>query len=111
MPSFARLAVCLISTFAECIISEAGDTACRMAHLRAAVAHVVSGCGNIALRVGNTDKTLYAVILKRGGNITVRTALLDGLQGLATAIGMGSLNIEKISKIQGKYPLISPDEF
>jgi hypothetical protein len=24
---------------------------------------------------------------------------------------MGSLNIEKISKIQGKYPLISPDEF
>ena len=76
LPSFARLAVCLISTFAECIISEAGDTACRMAHLRAAVAHVVSGCGNIALRVGNTDKTQYAVILKRGGNLTVRTALL-----------------------------------
>ena len=33
------------------------------------------------------------IILKRSGNLTVRTALLDGLQGLATAIGMGSLNI------------------
>ena len=72
---------------AECIISEAGDTACRMAHLRAAVAHVVSGCGNIALRVGNTDKTLYAVILKRGGNLTIRTTLLNGLHRLAAAVG------------------------
>ena len=27
----------------------------------------------------NTNKTLYAVILKRSGNLTVRTALLDGL--------------------------------
>ena len=87
LPSFARLAVCLISTFAECIISEAGDTACRMAHLRAAVAHVVSGCGNIALRVGNTDKTRYAVILKRGVNLTIRTTLLNGLHRLAAAVG------------------------
>ena len=73
--------------------------------------HVVSRGRYIALRVGDTDKTLYAVILKRGGNLTVRTALLDGLQGLATAIGMGSLNIEKISKKQeGSYPLIFPIE-
>ena len=73
--------------------------------------HVVSRGHYIALRVGDTDKALYAVILKRGGNLTVRTALLDGLQGLATAIGMGCLNMEKLSKIQGKYPLISPGEF
>ena len=73
--------------------------------------HVVSRGRYIALRVGDTDKTLYAVILKRGGNLTVRTALLDGLQGLATAIGMGSLNIEKISKKQeGSYSLIFPIE-
>ena len=78
---------------AECIISETGDAACRMVHLRAAVTHVVSRGRYITLRVGNTNKTLYAIILKRSGNLTVRTALLDGLQGLATAIGMGSLNI------------------
>ena len=73
--------------------------------------HVVSRGRYIALRVGDTDKALYAVILKRGGNLTVRTALLDGLQGLATAIGMGSLNIEKISKKQeGSYSLIFPIE-
>ena len=96
---------------AECIISETGDAACRMVHLCATVAHVVSRGRHIALRVGDTNKALYAVILKRGGNLTVRTALLDGLQGLATAIGMGCLNMEKLSKIQGKYPLISPDEF
>ena len=73
--------------------------------------HVVSRGRYIALRVGDTDKALYAVILKRGGNFTVRTALQDGLQGLATAIGMGSLNIEKISKKQeGSYPLIFPIE-
>ena len=51
--------------------------------------HVVSRGRYIALRVGDTDKALYAVILKRGGNLTVRTALPDGLQGLATAIGIG----------------------
>lgn len=73
--------------------------------------HVVSRDRYIALRVGDTDKALYAVILKRGGKLTVRTALLDGLQGLATAIGMGSLNIEKISKKQKEsYPLIFPIE-
>ena len=82
-----------------------------MAHLRAAVAHVVSGCGNIALRVGDTNKALYAVILKRGGNLIVRSALLDGLHRLAAAIGMGSLNMENISKKQKEsYPLIFPIE-
>ena len=50
-----------------------------MVHLCATVAHVISRGGYIALRVGDTNKTLYAVILKRGGNLTVRTALLDGL--------------------------------
>ena len=96
---------------AESIISETCDAACRMVHLSTAVTHVVSRGRHIALRVGNTNKTLYAVILKRGGNLTVRTALLDGLQGLATAIGMGSLNMENISKKQkGSYPLIFPIE-
>ena len=78
---------------AESIVCKAGDAACRMVHLSTAVAHVVSGGCYVTLRVGNTNKTLYAVILKRGGNLAVRTALLDGLQGLATAIGMGSLHI------------------
>ena len=78
---------------AERIISETCDAACRMVHLCTAVTHVVSGGRYVALRVGDTNKALYAVILKRGGNLTVRTALLDGLQGLATAIGMGSLDI------------------
>jgi len=78
---------------AERIISETCDAACRMVHLSTAVTHVVSRGRYITLRVGNTNKTLYAIILKRSGNLTVRTALLDGLQGLATAIGMGSLNI------------------
>ena len=96
---------------AERIVCETCDAACRMVHLSTAVTHVVSGGRYIALRVGDTNKALYAVILKRGGNLTVRTALLDGLQGLATAIGMGCLNMEKLSKIQGKYPLISPGEF
>ena len=96
---------------AECIVSETGDAACWMVHLCTAVAHVVSRGRYIALRVGDTNKTLYAVILKRGGNLTVRTALLDGLQGLATAIGMGCLNMENISKKQkGSYPLIFPIE-
>ena len=96
---------------AERIISETCDAACRMVHLSTAVTHVVSRGRYIALRVGDTNKALYAVILKRGGNLTVRTALLDGLQGLATAIGMGSLNMENISKKQkGSYPLIFPIE-
>ena len=80
---------------AECIISETGDAACRMVHLRAAVTHVVSRGRYIALRVSNTDKTLYAVIFKRGGYLTIRTTLLNGLHRLATAIGMGSLHIMK----------------
>ena len=83
----------LCQHIAERIVCEAGDAACRMVHLSTAVTHVVSRGRYIALRVGDTNKALYAVILKRGGNLTVRTALLDGLQGLATAIGMGSLHI------------------
>jgi len=43
---------------------------------------------------------LYAVILKRGGNLTVRTTLQNGLHRLATAVGMGNLNMENISKKQ-----------
>ena len=38
--------------------------------------HVVSRGHYIVLRVGDTNKALYAVILKRGGNLTVRTAHL-----------------------------------
>ena len=53
---------------AERIVCEAGDAACRMVHLSTAVAHVVSGGCYVTLRVGNTNKTLYAIILKRGGN-------------------------------------------
>ena len=96
-----------------------------MVYFRAAVTHVVSGCGNIALCVGDTNKALYAVILKRGGNLTVRTALLYGLQGLATAVGMCCLHIMKCishgsgadsakgnkSKIQRENPLIVPADF
>ena len=48
---------------AKRIVSEAGDAACRMAHLSTAVTHVVSRGGNIALRVGDTNKTLHAVYL------------------------------------------------
>lgn len=44
-------------------------------------------------------------------SITSQDRSSGGLQGLATAIGMGSLDMEKLSKKQGKYPLISPDEF
>ena len=47
-----------------------------MVHLSTAVTHVVSGGRYIALRVGDTNKTLYAIILKRGGNLAVRTAHL-----------------------------------
>ena len=96
-----------------------------MVYLRAVVAHVVSGCRNIALHVGNTDKTLYAVILKRGGNLTIWTTILDGLYSFATTIGMGSLYVVKCigygsgadsakgnkSKIQRKNPLIVPADF
>ncbi len=49
---------------AERIISEIGDAACRMVHLGTAVTHVVSRSRYIALRVGDTNKALYAVILK-----------------------------------------------
>ena len=48
---------------AESIISETGNAACRMVHLSTAVAHIVSGSRYIALRVGDTSKTLYAVLL------------------------------------------------
>ena len=49
---------------AECIISETCDAACRMVHLCATVAHVVSGGRHIALRVGDTNKALYAVVFE-----------------------------------------------
>ena len=48
---------------AERIISETCDAACRMVHLSTAVTHVVSRGRYIALRVGDTNKTLYAVLL------------------------------------------------
>ena len=48
---------------AESIISETGNAACRMVHLSTAVTHVVSRGRYIALRVSNTNKTLYAVLL------------------------------------------------
>ena len=47
---------------AERIVCEAGDAACRMVHLCATVAHIVSGGRYIALRVGDTNKALYAVV-------------------------------------------------
>lgn len=40
--------------------------------------HVVSGCGNIALRVCDPYKSLDAVVLEGGGNLTVWAAVLDG---------------------------------
>ena len=48
---------------AERIVCEAGDAACRMVHLCTAVTHVVSRGRYIALRVGDTNKALYAVLL------------------------------------------------
>lgn len=78
---------------AERVVSERGDAACRVADLRAAVAHVVNGCGHVALGVSNPYKPLDAVILECGGNLTVRTAVLDGLDSLAAAIGMGTCTL------------------
>jgi hypothetical protein len=49
---------------AECIVSATGDAACRMVHLCATVSHVVSRGRYIALRVGDTNKTLYAEVWK-----------------------------------------------
>ena len=49
---------------AECIIRECGDAACRMVHLGAAVAPVIYGGRHIALRVGDTNKALYAVVFE-----------------------------------------------
>ena len=73
--------------------------------------HVVSRGRYIALCVGDTNKAQYAVVLEGGGNLTVWAALLNGLHCLATAIGMGSLDMENISKKQkGSYPLIFPIE-
>ena len=62
----------------ECIIREGGDAACRMVHLSTAVTHVVSRGRYIALRVGDTNKALDAVVLEGGGNLTVWAAVLDG---------------------------------
>ena len=49
---------------AESIISETCDAACRMVHLSTAVAHVVSRGRYIALRFGDTNKALYAVVFE-----------------------------------------------
>ena len=68
----------LCKHIAERIISETGDAACRMVYFRAAVTHVVNGCGNIALRVCDPYKSLDAVVLEGGGNLTVWAAVLDG---------------------------------
>ena len=54
----------LCQHIAERIISEAGDAACRMVHLSTAVTHVVSRGRYIALRVGDTNKALYAEVWK-----------------------------------------------
>ena len=47
---------------AERIVCETCDAACRMVHLSTAVTHVVSRGRYIALRVGDTNKALYAVV-------------------------------------------------
>ena len=52
----------LCQHIAERIVCEAGDAACRMVHLSTAVTHVVSRGRYIALRVGDTNKALYAVV-------------------------------------------------
>ena len=49
---------------AERIVCEAGDAACRMVHLSTAVTHVVSKGSYIALRVGDANKALYAVVFE-----------------------------------------------
>ena len=44
---------CLLGKYiAECIIGKEGDTACRMVHLSAAVAHVIYGSRHVAFGVG-----------------------------------------------------------
>ena len=54
----------LCKHIAESIISETCDAACRMVHHCATDAHVVSRVRYIALRVDDTDKTLYGVVWK-----------------------------------------------
>ena len=76
---------------AECIIGEGGDAACRMVHLGAAVAHIIYGGRHVAFGVGDSDQTVDAVILEGGGDFSVRTAELLGHDGLAAAVGIGSL--------------------
>ena len=49
---------------AERIVCEAGDAPCRMVHLSTAVTHVVSKGRYIALRVGDANKALYAVVFE-----------------------------------------------
>ena len=71
---------------AKRIISETCDATCRMVHLSTAVTHVVSRGGCIALRVGDTNKTLYAVVL-------------------------GTCRWKMFQRYRGNYPLINPTEF
>ena len=66
---------------AECIVSETGDAACRMVHLRATVAHVISGSRHVAsVSVTRTSRCLpkYGKCFK---------------------------------DVKGNYPLISPAKF
>ena len=80
---------------AEWVVCECGCSACRVVDLRTAVTHVVNGCRHIALSISDSYKSLYAVILKCGGNLTVRTAVLDGLDCLPAAVGDSGLAVSE----------------
>ena len=80
---------------AERVVGERCLSACRVVDLRAAVAHVVNGCRHVALGVRHPHETLDAVIFKGGGNLTVRSAVLDGLERLSAAVGDSGLAVAK----------------
>ena len=86
LASLCKVGSLLGQHIAARIVCETGDAACRMVHLCAAVTHVVSGCGNIALRVGNTNKTLHAVVFE-------------------------PCRWKMFQRHKGNYPLINPAEF
>ena len=74
---------------AESVVCERSDAACRMVDLRAAVAHVVGGKGLVALGIGDFYKSLDSVIIKCGRDFTIRSAVLNRFDSLATTIGIG----------------------
>ena len=74
---------------AESVVSERGDSACRMVNLRAAVAHVVGGKGLVALGICNFYKSLDSVIFKCSLDCAVGSAVLNRFDCLATTIGIG----------------------